>query len=134
MTTVGWHNVSPLTTPLGMFCHNIVLFIRVGEFVAITVGKNPPTSQLGRVIDISQHRNFNIPLTTPEAHYQGPFLEINHLNLLQNHRDAHTCIHQFAPHDEGGQVVIKNESFFSDKKKYTKPTSPVGTLVLKFRT
>jgi hypothetical protein len=28
---------------LGIFCHNIALFIRVGDFVAITFGENPPT-------------------------------------------------------------------------------------------
>jgi hypothetical protein len=59
MTTVGWPNVSPSSTPLGIFCRNIALFIHVGDFIAITVGENPPTHaqpgtttshQLGRVV------------------------------------------------------------------------------------
>jgi hypothetical protein len=88
MTTVGWGNVSPSSTPLGIFCRNIALFIRVGDFVAITVGENPSTHaqpgkttsrQLGRVIDISQTRHYSVPHTLDAG--QGPFLKINHFNV-----------------------------------------------------
>jgi hypothetical protein len=82
MMTVGWHNVSPMSNQWGIFCHNISLFIRVGEFVAINVGEN--CKQLGRVMDISQTRNYDILRYFPDTnHYIGPFLKINHFNVIK---------------------------------------------------
>jgi hypothetical protein len=119
MTMVGWHNVSPNVSPtsnqLGIFCHNISLFIRVGEFVAINVGEN--RQLLGRVIDISQTRNYDILHYFPDtAHYIGPFLKLNHFNVIKENLDARRCIPQLNP-DEVGQVV-KNEFLLRQAEVY----------------
>jgi delta 1-pyrroline-5-carboxylate dehydrogenase len=60
MMTVEWPNVSPWSTPLGIFCHNIALFICVGDSVAITVGENPPT-----------HVQPGTTTIAPEVNYHG---------------------------------------------------------------
>jgi hypothetical protein len=43
MTMIGWPNVSPSSTPLGIFCRSIELSIHVGDFLAITIGENSRT-------------------------------------------------------------------------------------------